>query len=369
MAKEKTNKKAPIKAKGGLPVVRGARKIRLKELSIFTRQVSAMLSAGMPLVQTLHAMESQTTDKNFQPVIHGIRTRVEGGAMYSEALAYYPSIFDELYISMMRAGEVGGILPDTCARVAMFLEASNKLRSKVKSAMMYPSVVMVVAISLSTALIMFVVPVFASMFTDFGAELPGMTQSLLDFSNVLTSYWYIFLALVIGGVFSFKRIYKTDRGQYKIDELKLKFPILGVLATKLAVSRFASTFAQLLHSGVQIIESLEIVSLATGNRVIGDSLSAARKTIEEGQPLSSALEPNKYYPRMLVHMLAAGEQTGQVEEMMDKVAEFYESEVETMVNGLTSMIEPLLMVFIGSIIGTIVVAMFLPIFKMSEVVM
>lgn len=356
-------------AKGGLPAVRGARKIRLKELSPFTRQVSAMLSAGMPLVQTLAAMEEQTADKNFKPVIQGIRSRVEGGAMYSEALAFYPGIFDELYVSMIRAGEVGGILPDVCARVAAFLEASNKLRSKVKSAMMYPTVVMVVAIGLATALIMFVVPVFAEMFSDFGGDLPGLTQALLDFSNLLTAYWYIALAIVVGLVYGFKRYNATDRGQYKVDEFRLRFPILGELATKVAVSRFASTFAQLLHSGVQIMESLEIVGLATGNRVIGDSLLAAKKTVEEGQPLSSALENNKFYPRMLIHMLSAGEKTGQVDEMMDKVAQFYEDEVETMVAGLTSMIEPLLMVFIGAIIGTIVVAMFLPIFKMSEVVM
>jgi type IV pilus assembly protein PilC len=357
-----------ITAKKGLPIVRGARKIRLKELSVFTRQVSAMLSAGMPLVQTLSAMEEQTDDKNFKPVINGIRSQVEGGAMYSESLALYPSIFDELYVSMMRAGEVGGILPETCSRVAEFLESSNRLRAKVKSAMMYPTVVIIVALGLATALIMFVVPVFAEMFTDFGAELPGLTQALLDFSNLLTRYWYIALAVVSALIYGFKRYNKTDKGQYKVDEFKLRFPILGQLATKVAVSRFASTFAQLLHSGVMIMESLEIVGLATGNRVIGDSLIEARKTIEEGQPLSFALEPNKYYPRMLVHMLAAGEKTGQVEEMMDKVSEFYETEVETMVNGLTSMIEPLLMVFIGAVIGTIVVAMFLPIFKMSEVV-
>ena len=357
------------RAKGGLPVVRGARKIRFKELPPFTRQISAMLSAGMPLVQTLAAMEDQTEDKNFKSVISGIRSRVEGGAMYSEALAFYPTIYDELYISMMRAGEIGGILPDVCARVAEFLEASNKLRAKVKSAMMYPSVVMIVAVVLATALIMFVVPVFAKMFSDFGSDLPGLTQALLDFSNLLTAYWYIALALVIGVIYGFKRINATDRGQYKIDEFRLRFPILGELATKVAISRFASTFAQLLQSGVQIIESLEIVGLATGNRVIGDSLLEAKKTVEEGHPLSTALEENKYYPRMLIHMLSAGEKTGQVDEMMDKVSEFYENEVETMVSGLTSMIEPLLMVFIGAVIGTIVVAMFLPIFKMSEVVM
>ena len=356
-------------AKGALPLVRGARKIRMKELSIFTRQISAMLSAGMPLVQTLSAMEQQTDDKNFKGVISGIRSRVEGGAMYSESLAFYPTIFDDLYISMMRAGEVGGILPDTCSRVALFLESSNKLRAKVKSSMMYPTVVIVVSLLLSSALVMFVLPVFVDMFADFGAKLPGLTQALLDLSHLLTKYWYIFGIVIAAAIYGFKYYYKTDRGQYCIDELMLRFPIIGELATKIAVSRFASTFSQLLHSGVQIIESLEIVGLATGNRVIGDSLFDARKVIEEGQPLSTALEANKYYPRMLVHMLSAGEQTGQVEEMMDKVAEFYENEVETTLSGLTSMIEPLLMVFIGAIIGTIVVAMFLPIFKMSEVVM
>ncbi len=358
-----------IKAKGALPIVRGARKIRLKELSLFTRQLSAMLSAGMPLVQTLVAMEEQTDDQNFKSVILGIRTRVEGGAMYSESLAFYPSIFDELYISMMRAGEVGGILPDTCSRVASFLESSNRIRAKVKSAMMYPSVVLTVSIILAITLIMFILPVFVGMFSDFGADLPGLTQSLLDFSAWLTSYWYIAIALVSGFVYAFKRYNKTDKGQYVIDELKLNVPGLGELATKIAVARFASTFAQLMHSGVAIIESLEIVGLATGNRVIGDSLLKARKTIEEGEPLSKALEPNKYYPRMLVHMLSAGEKTGQVEEMMDKVAEFYDDEVESMLASITSLIEPLLMVFVGAIIGTVVVAMFLPIFKMSEIVM
>jgi len=207
--------KEKIRAKGGLPIVQGARKIRLKELSVFTRQVSAMLSAGMPLVQTLCAMEEQTDSKNFKPVIIGIRTRVEGGAMYSEALAYYPSVFDELYVSMMRAGEVGGIMPDTCARVATFLEASNRLRAKVKSAMMYPTVVICVSLLLATALVMFILPVFVDMFADFGADLPGLTQFMLDFSGLLTSYWYIAVTLVAGSIYAFKRYYKTDKGQYQ----------------------------------------------------------------------------------------------------------------------------------------------------------
>jgi len=364
MAKEKNA------AKGSLPVVKGARRIRMKELSVFTRQFAAMLGAGMPLVQTLAALEEQTINQNFISVISGVRTRVEGGSMYSEALAFYPSIFDNLYISMIRAGEVGGILPVTSARVADFLEASNKLRAKVKSAMMYPTVVVIVSLILATALIMFVLPTFVGMFQDFKADLPGLTQGLLDFSHMLTSWWgVVFFLGIIGIIFGIKSYYKTDAGEYKIDKLKLNFPAIGELATKVAVGRFASTFSQLMHSGVQIVESLEIVGLATGNRVIGDSLLHAREIIEEGQPLSVALEPNKYYPRMLIHMLAAGEKTGQVEEMMDKVAEFYDDEVKTMLEGLSAMIEPLLMVFVGAIIGTIVVAMFLPIFKMSTIVM
>lgn len=362
-------KKSATKAKSSLPVVRGARKIKLQELPVFTRQFSAMLAAGMPLVQTLVAMEEQTDSKNFKPIINGIRTRVEGGAMYSESLAYYPTIFDDLYISMMRAGEIGGILPDTSARVADFLEASNKLRAKVKSAMMYPTVVIIVSLLLSTALVMFVLPVFVGMFADFGSDLPGLTQALLDFSHFLTSYWWIVVILIAGFVYAFKAYIKTDKGEYNIDLLRLKFPIIGELATKVAISRFSSTFAQLLHSGVQIIESLEIVGLATGNRVIGDSLLKAKEVISEGQSLSSALDTNKHYPRMLIQMLSAGEKTGQIEEMMDKVSGFYEDEVETMVDGLTAMIEPLLMVVVGAIIGTIVVAMFLPIFKMSSIVM
>jgi len=360
--------KKKVKAAGGRVLVKGSRTIRLKELPVFTRQVSAMLGAGMPLVQTLMAMQQQTDNKNFKPVVAGIRQKVEGGAMYSEALACYPTLFDELYISMMRAGEVGGILPDTCARVALFLESSNRLRAKVKSSMMYPTVVMVVALALSTALIVFIVPVFAEMFADFGSELPGPTQFLMNVSELVKKNWFIVLAVGFAVNYSFKAYKKTDKGEYTIDEICLKFPIFGTLVTKIAVSRFASTFAQLLHSGVPIMESLEIVGLATGNRVIGDSLLDARTTIEEGEPLSTALDNNKYYPRMVIHMLSAGEKTGQVEEMMDKLAEFYENEVETMLAGLTSMIEPLLMVFIGAIIGGIVVCMFLPIFKMGEVV-
>ena len=360
-AKEKKKKKKGTK-------VRGAGKIRIKALPVFTRQLSAMLGSGMPLVQCLMALEEQSEDVNFRPVVASIRMRVEGGAMYSEALSAYPSIFDGLYVNMMRAGEMGGILAETAARVATFLEASGRLRRKVKSAMMYPTIVLLAAIILASALIVFVLPTFVGMFSDFGAELPGPTQALLNISNAIRNNGFLTVGIIVALIYGFIRFKRTEKGAYIVDEMKLRFPLLGKLSQGLAISRFASTFSQLMHSGVPILQALEIVGMATGNLVIGKALTEAKATVERGEPLSSALQKNKYYPRMLIHMLAAGEKTGKVEEMLDKTAEFYEDEVETMVAGLTSMIEPLLMVFVGLLIGSIVICMFLPIFKMSEII-
>ncbi len=349
--------------------VRGAATIRKKDLPMFTRQLSAMLSSGMPLVQSIVALEDQSNNKAFCEVLAAVRQKVEGGAMYSEALADYPQVFDELYVNMMRAGETGGMLAETCDRVAGFLEAANRLLGKVKAAMMYPTVVICVALIISTLLIIFIVPVFADMFGGFGAGLPGPTQALLDISNFITSYWYIVLASVAASVYGFRRYSATSKGAYAIDMFKLKFPLLGELAQKVAVARFASTFAQLLSSGVPIIQAMSIVGVATGNKVVGGAILDARANVEEGNTLSATLEGNPAFPKMLIHMLSAGEQTGKIEEMLGKLADFYQEEVDTMLDGLTSMLEPLLMVVIGVMIGGIVLCMFLPIFKMSELVM
>ena len=349
--------------------IKGARTIRLKELPIFTRQLAAMLSSGMPLVQSIVALEEQTASKAFQEVLTGVRTRVEGGAMYSDALGNYPQLFDDLYINMMRAGETGGMLPETCDRVACFLEDSNKLRGKVKAAMMYPSVVMVVALVICTALIMFVVPVFAGMFGGFGAELPGPTQVLVNISEFIKKFWYIVLTVIIASIYCFRRFAATESGAYKLDQMRLNFPMIGVLARKIAITRFSSTFAQLMSSGVPIIQAMSIVGVATGNRVIGKAILDARANVEQGNTISATLKTNKEFPSILIHMLAAGEQTGKMEEMLTKLAEFYQDEVDTMLEGLTSMLEPLLMVVIGVMIGGIVLCMFLPIFRMSELVM
>ena len=356
--------KKPVKKR-----VSGARKIRAKELPMYTRQMAAMLSSGMPLVQSIVALEEQTPNKNFRAVLAGVRVKVEGGSMYSDSLDEYPQVFDELYVNMMRAGETGGMLAETSERVATFLEASNRLRAKVKSAMMYPTVVMSVALIISTALIIFIVPTFAKMFGSFGAALPMPTQVLMNVSNFIRNYWYIVLAAAAAIIYSLRRYGKTEKGGYVFDMFRLRFPLLGKLVRKIAITRFASTFAQLLSSGVPIIQAMSIVGLATGNKVIGKAVLDARASVEQGKTISDTLKNNKEFPSMLIHMLSAGEQTGKMEEMLGKLAEFYQEEVDTMLEGLTSMLEPLLMVVIGVMIGGIVLAMFMPIFKMTEVVM
>jgi len=346
----------------------GARKIVLKELAPFTRQLGAMLSAGMPLVQVLSALEDQTSNATFKNVIAGLRAQIEGGAMFSEALGHYPSVFNDLYIGLIRAGETGGILTETAEQIAGFLEANAKLRRKVKSAMMYPMIILVMAGLLATGMITFIVPVFAGIYKDFGGALPGPTQFLVNVSDILRNNGIVVIVVFAVLVAAFQRYRKTPAGAYQWDAFSLKFPIIGVLARKIAVARFASTFAQLIHSGVPILRAMEIVATATGNLVMGKVLLDSRTVVERGETLSSALRVSRQFPPVLVHMLSAGERTGKMDEMMKRIADFYDDEVSTSLAGLTSMIEPLLMVILGVVIGGIVLCMFLPIFKMHELV-
>jgi type IV pilus assembly protein PilC len=357
-----------LKARKKMKKVPGAKKIVAKDLAPFTRQLSAMLSSGLPVVQTLDALQEQTQNKVFKTVIAGVRAQIEGGASFSEALGQYPDIFDELYISMLKAGETGGLLAETTTRIASYLESSARLKRKVKSAMMYPSIVMTVALGLAAAMIIWIVPVFASIYTDFGAKLPTPTQFLVDLSDGIRHNILFVIAGAVGLGIAFGKFKKTEKGAFMIDSFKLKMPVMGELTRKVALSRFASTFAQLTRSGVPILYTMEIVAFATGNKVLAKTILDARATVEQGEPLSKALEKSNAYPRMLIHMLSAGEKTGKVDEMLQKISEFYDDEVESMLAGLTSLIEPLLMVFLGVVIGGIVVCMFLPIFKMSEII-
>jgi len=368
MAEDQQSFAAPKGGKMKRKKIPGAKKIKMKELPAFTRQLGAMLSSGLPVVQTLVALEEQTSNQVFKNVIAGVRTQIEGGASFSEALSQYPDVFDELYISMLKAGESGGLLAETTTRIAAYLEASQRLRRKVKSAMMYPSIVMTVALLLAASMIIWIVPVFASIYADFGAKLPGPTQFLVNVSDAVRANALLAVGIIVGISVAFGRFKKTEKGAYMIDGIKLKFPILGELAQKVALSRFASTFAQLTRSGVPILQTMEIVAFATGNKVLGKIILDARATVEQGEPLSTALEKSKAYPVLMIHMLSAGEKTGKVDEMLQRISEFYSDEAETMIGGLTSMIEPLLITFLGVVIGGIVLCMFLPIFKMHEII-
>ncbi|MDP6629356.1 MAG: type II secretion system F family protein [Kiritimatiellia bacterium] len=348
--------------------VAGAKKIANDSLPGFSRQLSAMLTAGMPIVAALEALTEQTDNPNFKMVIGRIQASIENGSAFSESLRQFPSVFDDLYANMVRGGETGGQLAETVGRLAGFLEASAKLRRKVKSAMMYPTIVLCIAIAIAIAMIVFIVPVFGSMFADFGADLPAPTQALLTVSDFLRAYGIYVAIVVIVAVVMFRRWKNTEQGAYSFDNFVLRAPVFGELNKKVAAARFSRTFGQLIRSGVPILSALEICSGATGNKVAGRIVLNAREAVEKGEPLSGAMLEQTVFPIMMVRMLQAGEKTGKIDEMMDSIADFYDDEVETMLSGLTSLLEPLLMVFLGVIIGGIVLCMFLPIFKMGEVV-
>ncbi len=357
-------KKTPTKRKS----VPGAKKIVNELLPGFSRQLAAMLSAGMPIVATLDALHDQTDNPNFKGVISRLRASIENGAAFSDALRQFPSIFDDLYANMVQGGEMGGQLAETIGRLAGFLEASAKLRRKVKSAMMYPVIILCIAITIALGMIVFIVPVFGEMFADFGAALPAPTQMLLDLSGFLTRNGLYMIVAIVMLVIFFKRWKATPAGAYAFDEMMLKAPVFGDLRKKVASARFARTFGQLIRSGVPILQALDIVAGATGSIVAGSIITNAAKAVENGEPLSSAMIKQQVFPILLVRMLQAGEKTGKIDEMMDSIADFYDDEVETMLTGLTSLLEPLLMVFLGVVIGGIVMCMFLPIFKMGEIV-
>lgn len=374
-AKEKVRKASAANAKPKRAArivagksVPGAKKISNVLLPTFSRQLSAMLSAGMPIVGSLNALLEQQENPNFKTVISQVKASIENGASLSESLQPYPSIFDTLYVNMVRGGETGGQLAETIARIATFLESSAKLRRKVKSAMTYPIIVLSIALLIALGMILFIVPVFAGMFADFGADLPGPTQFLINLSDGLRTGGPFILPLIIAAVVGFKKWKNTESGAYSVDKFKLKVPVFGELAIKVASARFARTFAQLIHSGVPILTALEIGAGATGNRVAGQIILEARDAVERGDSLSSALVGNAVFPPIMVRMLSAGEKTGKIDEMMDSIADFYDDEIEAMLASLTSLIEPFLMVFLGVVVGGILIGMFLPIFKMGEIV-
>jgi len=348
--------------------VPGSKKIVNELLPAFSRQLSAMLGAGMPIVGCLEALEDQADNRNFKTVVIQVRKSIENGASLSEALQHYPSVFENLYVNMVKGGETGGQLPETMGRLAGFLESSARLRSKVKSAMMYPTIILCIATAIAIAMVVFIVPVFGSMFADFGAELPGPTQFLMKCSDGLRKYGIFILIAVVIAVVAFKKWKATPTGAIAFDRFVLRVPVFGELHQKVCAGRFARTFGHLIRSGVPILNALAIVSGATGSPRASQVILEARAGVETGETLSAAMGKQTVFPVMLIRMMQAGEKTGKVDDMMERIADFYDDEVETMLAGLTSLLEPLLIVFLGVVIGGIVLCMFLPIFKMGEIV-
>jgi type IV pilus assembly protein PilC len=339
-----------------------------KDLPPFSRQMAAMLSAGMPIVASLETLEEQATNPNFKLVLLEVRKSIEGGASFSESLAQVPDVFDVLYVNMVRAGEQSGQFAETMKRIGDLLEANAKLKRKVKSALTYPVVVLSMSLVIASGMIIFIVPVFAGMYADFGSKLPGPTQFLVTLSDGAKKYSPIIIPAIIAAVWFFKKWKRTNSGEWAMDKFALKAPVIGTLVQKVSIARFSRTLAQLVQSGVPILNAMEIVAKAAGNRIIEAAIMDARRAVEHGDTLSVGLSNKDCIPTLVVRMMAAGEKTGKVDEMLGSVADTFDDEVENMLASLTSLLEPLLMVFLGVVIGGIVICMFLPIFKMSEVI-
>ena len=343
-------------------------KVSLADLVIFTRQLATMIDAGLAMVQSLQALAEQTTNKVMRDIIKDICARVEAGDSFSEALSKHPKAFDKLYVSMVGAGEKGGLLAEILARLATYLENTARLRKKVKTSMMYPIVVTVVAICITIFLLVKVVPVFGEIFSSFGAKLPGPTLFLVSLSEFVKK-WVVLIILGMGAsVYGWLYFIKTPTGRYFWDSRRIKLPIFGGIAHKICLARFTRTLASLIRSGVPILEVLQIVSHTVGNVVMDKAIQTSAADIERGESISNALSKHPIFPTMIIRMVTAGEQTGKIDAMLERISDFLDEEIETTLSGLTSLIEPILIVFLGVVVGGMVICMFLPIFKMSDIV-
>src|SRR5438067_13790916 len=345
--------------------------VKETDLVLFTRQLATMIEAGISLVQGLTALYDQCDPKrqrSLRHVVSDVTTRVQGGETFHESISKHPRVVNRLFVSMVKAGESGGLLAEILESLAGFLEASARLRKKVKSAMTYPVIVVCIAFAITTFLIVRVVPIFGEIFKDFGAKLPAPTQFLIDVSDFVRGEWY-FLVVGLGGtIFAIRTFVHSIKGKRFTDRWKLKLPVFGPLVHKICMSRFARTFAQLIRSGVPILEVLDIVGGSSGNHVVEQGIKGVAEDVEKGDNLSVAMSKKSIFPPMLLRMISAGEATGQIHNLLEKMADFWDEEIEAMLDALTSLIEPLLIVFLGVIVGGIVIAMFLPIFKLNEVV-
>jgi type IV pilus assembly protein PilC len=356
----------PVKdgAKAAAPKAPKSKSVSAKNLAVFTRQFSVMIDAGLPLVQCLEILGTQEEDKNFSSVILATRTDVESGASLADAMKRHPKAFDALFTNMVAAGEAGGILDTILKRLATYIEKSVKLKSQVKSAMVYPVAVIVIAALVVGVILWKVIPTFANLFAGLGAELPLPTRIVIALSNGLVRFMPFIIVGIIAAVFGFRSFYASEQGRVIVDRLLLKFPVLGSLLRKIAVARFCRTLSTLLASGVSILEALDITARTAGNAIIEAAILTTRKSIERGETIAQPLKETAVFPAMVVQMIGVGEATGALDTMLSKIADFYEEEVDVAVAGLLTLLEPIMIAFLGGVVGGIVIAMYLPIFDL-----
>ena len=343
-------------------------KVKLKEIAVFSRQFATMVNSGLPILRALTILADQTDNAELAKVLMVVRNDVEQGASLSAAMAKHEKVFNELYIAMVKSGETGGMLDDVMLRLASLLEREVHLRQKIKSAMTYPVAVVALVVLIMSAMLLFVVPQFKSIYSQLGGTLPMPTRVLMAMSDAVKKYWYVFIAGSFAFSFFLKRYKKTESGRATIDAFKLKVPVFGPLFHKTALSRFSSTAGMLLRSGVPILQALDIVADTVNNRVMSKAVIDVQASVREGESIAKPLAKHAVFPPMVVQMLAVGEETGQIDTMLDKVATFYDNEVEASVDALTSLIEPLLIAFIGGAVGAAVIALYMPMFNIIKLI-
>jgi type IV pilus assembly protein PilC len=345
------------------------KKIKPKTLQVFSRQFATMIEAGLNVVSALVILEEQTEDQYFATIVHELRADVEGGLLLSQAMARHPKIFDRLFISMVEAGEAAGILDQVLDRVAFQIEKATQIKRRVKGAMLYPTMVLIFATLVLIGMLMFLVPIFVKIFKQLGGDLPTLTQYVVTVSNLLRNDWYIIFPLFFATIFGVRKYKKTEQGRQVWDRIKLKIPMkIGDVVLKVTMARFSRTLSTLVAAGVDIIKALEITGHTSGNWVVEDALADVRAKVHEGVPIAQPLVENPIFPPMVSQMVKIGEETGELEKMLSKIADFYEDEVDAAISTLTSIIEPLMMIAVGMMVGVIIISMYLPMFKMLTLV-
>ncbi len=351
-----------------IPGFGGAKKVDTKDLVVFTRQFATMIDSGLPLVQCLEILSSQQENKTFKDALCKVKESVESGSTFADALAKHPKIFDQLFVNLVAAGEIGGILDTILNRLAAYIEKAMKLKKQVKGAMVYPLTILSIAVIVVGVILIFVIPTFAKMFAEFGGELPAPTRMVISLSKFIQKYILVMIAAFFGLKYLIQKYYNTPAGRKQIDQLALKAPIAGPLIRKVSVAKFTRTLGTMVSSGVPIMDGLEIVAKTAGNKIVEEAIYSVRQAISEGKTMAEPLAACGVFPPMVVQMIAVGEATGAMDTMLNKIADFYDDEVDDAVSALTAMMEPLLMVILGTTVGGLVVAMYLPIFKMAGAV-